>query len=412
MWFSPWRRVLRGRSGDAKPSGLRAGTKFVEEDTGVEYTYDPVMKEWKKRTAPYSAIVCKDGSTVWAEDASGKTIASGESGVDDASVIQSALDVGGTVFIKSGEYTGDSITLNNNVLIGEGCRHQDPSSTILKMDVKVTKTHTSIYNLLIEDHGLYAGGEISDIFLENIHIVDAPGDAFHLRDVYGAKLLNCKAWNAMGRGFNIEGCHGITLFNCIADHCNVGCRLTESPLSTGCSLYGAAIINCLFRMNKQYGLFAEGVRNLHITNGTRFDENSQEGEGLYDEIYLDEDSNNNPCRNFEIKAHIMSSNARHLINCNAAEHGVIECPHLSGGKTTGIRLTGAANNIEIRNPKLDYIQASTKIYNEGNNFIQFVGKFNSPPLTVKGVLYLDDGTNTADGKPHWRYYDGTAWHDL
>jgi len=93
MWFSPWRRILRGRSGDAKPSGLRAGTKFVEEDTGVEYTYDPVMKDWKKKVASYSALVAKDGSTVWAEDASGKTIASGESGVDDASVIQSAIDV-------------------------------------------------------------------------------------------------------------------------------------------------------------------------------------------------------------------------------------------------------------------------------------------------------------------------------
>jgi len=108
MWFSPWRRILRGRSGDAKPSGLRAGTKFVEEDTGIEYTYDPVMQNWKKKVAPYSALVAKDGSTVWAEDASGKTIASGEAGVDDASVIQSAIDYlpsyGGKVFIRAGIY--------------------------------------------------------------------------------------------------------------------------------------------------------------------------------------------------------------------------------------------------------------------------------------------------------------------
>ena len=106
MWFSPWRRILRGRSGDAKPSGLRAGTKFVEEDTGVEYTYDPVMKDWKKKVAPYSAIVCKDGSTVWAEDASRKTIASGEAGVDDASVIQSAVNAisEGKILIRKGTY--------------------------------------------------------------------------------------------------------------------------------------------------------------------------------------------------------------------------------------------------------------------------------------------------------------------
>ena len=49
-------------------------------------------KSWTTKVAPYSALVAKDGSTVWAEDASGKTIASGEAGVDDASVIQSAVN--------------------------------------------------------------------------------------------------------------------------------------------------------------------------------------------------------------------------------------------------------------------------------------------------------------------------------
>jgi len=128
MWFSPWRRILRGRSGDAKPSGLRAGTKFVEEDTGVEYTYDPVMQNWKKRVEPYSAIVCKDGSTVWAEDASGKTIASGESGVDDASVIQSAIDVvltngGGEVKLSN-----DKFYITDTILIKERIRLVGTSS--------------------------------------------------------------------------------------------------------------------------------------------------------------------------------------------------------------------------------------------------------------------------------------------
>jgi len=106
MWFSPWRRILRGRSGDAKPSGLRAGTKFVEEDTGVEYTYDPVMKDWKKKVAPYSAIVCKDSSTVWAEDSERKTIASGVADVDDVQVIQSAVNVisEGKIYIRKGTY--------------------------------------------------------------------------------------------------------------------------------------------------------------------------------------------------------------------------------------------------------------------------------------------------------------------
>ncbi|RLF14569.1 MAG: hypothetical protein DRN06_06935, partial [Thermoprotei archaeon] len=55
--------------------------------------WDSSTKSWTTRwRAPYSALVAKDGSTVWAEDASGKTIASGEAGVDDASVIQSAIE--------------------------------------------------------------------------------------------------------------------------------------------------------------------------------------------------------------------------------------------------------------------------------------------------------------------------------
>ncbi|RLG63107.1 hypothetical protein DRO21_06615 [archaeon] len=54
--------------------------------------WSSATKSWTSAKAPYSALVAKDGSTVWAEDASGKTIASGEAGVDDASVIQSAVN--------------------------------------------------------------------------------------------------------------------------------------------------------------------------------------------------------------------------------------------------------------------------------------------------------------------------------
>jgi len=79
--------------------------------------------EYRRSLGGFSAIVCKDGSTVWAEDASGKTIASGESGVDDASVIQSALNQGGKVFISAGTYRIPSgvLEIPSNVHIaGEG----------------------------------------------------------------------------------------------------------------------------------------------------------------------------------------------------------------------------------------------------------------------------------------------------
>ena len=49
-------------------------------------------RQFRRSLGSFSAIVCKDASTVWAEDQYGKTIAQGEAGVDDASVIQSAIN--------------------------------------------------------------------------------------------------------------------------------------------------------------------------------------------------------------------------------------------------------------------------------------------------------------------------------
>jgi len=36
----------------------------------------------------------------------------------------------------------------------------------------------------------------------------------------------------------------------------------------------------------------------------------------------------------------------------------------------------------------------------------------SPSVAEEGQIYLDDGTNTEDGSPRFRYYDGTTWIDL
>jgi len=74
---------------------------------------------------PYSAIVYKDGSSVYAEDANGTTIAEGEAGVDDASVIQNAIDAlgihGETLYLKKATYVLDrKLTLKPISLIGEG----------------------------------------------------------------------------------------------------------------------------------------------------------------------------------------------------------------------------------------------------------------------------------------------------
>jgi len=53
---------------------------------------------------PYSVIVYKDDTGVYAKDASGNIIAQGTADEDDASVIQSAIDQGGFIFIARGKY--------------------------------------------------------------------------------------------------------------------------------------------------------------------------------------------------------------------------------------------------------------------------------------------------------------------
>ena len=86
---------------------------------------------WRKyiaeRVTDFSAKVYKDGDTVYAVDGDGKTIAEGEAGVDDASVIQSALDFlpsgGGKILIKAGSYFVEGLDLRGKdyiTLKGEG----------------------------------------------------------------------------------------------------------------------------------------------------------------------------------------------------------------------------------------------------------------------------------------------------
>ncbi|RLG09752.1 MAG: hypothetical protein DRN64_03610 [Thaumarchaeota archaeon] len=221
MWFSPWRRILRGRSGDAKPSGLRAGTKFVEEDTGVEYTYDPVMQNWKKRVEPYSAIVCKDGSTVWAEDASGKTIASGESGVDDASVIQSAIDsIGsnrGKIYISSGIYYISNtieIKVTNGAypylsILGAGGIKFGGGTELIPLNdlpnglLKISgDTSTRIVSIHVSDlainfkEGTYSGISInleyvSQVNFTRVAVSGVKGSALQAYSAWDSSFLNC-----------------------------------------------------------------------------------------------------------------------------------------------------------------------------------------------------------------------------
>jgi len=63
---------------------------------------------------PYTAIVYKDSGIIYAKNANGDTIAQGAADVDDASVIQSAIDQAGFIFIARGMYLiKESLSIKN-----------------------------------------------------------------------------------------------------------------------------------------------------------------------------------------------------------------------------------------------------------------------------------------------------------
>jgi len=113
----------------------------------------------KVHDAPYSALVKKEDDVVYAVDSDGKTIAEGVAGVDDAAVIQAAIDHvygngGGKVFIAKEEYIiNTEITLKSNI--------------ILTGD-KPTLKHYS-------GNCIY-GVDISNVIISNLKIIDAAPD--------------------------------------------------------------------------------------------------------------------------------------------------------------------------------------------------------------------------------------------
>jgi len=107
----------------------------------------------RRAMGDYSAIVKVQETDVWAEDEYGKTIAEGESGVDDASVIHRALDVGGKIVLFNLDSVVSKLTINKSdtkvIGINTTLRQQatDPifqvgSEVISKADIDANFSYT------------------------------------------------------------------------------------------------------------------------------------------------------------------------------------------------------------------------------------------------------------------------------
>jgi len=141
-------------------------------------------RQFRRSLGAFSAIVCKDGSTVWAEDASGKTIASGESGVDDASVIQSAINQGGKVFITKETYIVDkilSVSGNTHLKFEKGAILKQKDGANLDTIIKIVGDDVIIENAEID-------GNIAN---QTKNVVGMHSRGYSRIKIKGAKIYNC-----------------------------------------------------------------------------------------------------------------------------------------------------------------------------------------------------------------------------
>jgi len=187
----------------------------------------------------YSAIVKVQETDVWAEDEYGKTIDEGEAGVDDASVIQAALNhlgsKGGSLYIGGGDYTiNTKITIPSHagksiIIQGEGMR-----KTKLQWDISVpgdfildAYADTGEWKIcFIRDLQLWGGtsgnetgkaikigrlstSESSWYVFENVrfaYCIDAAIEAYKVQNSF---WYNCAAENNTGYDLKTlsDGCH-------------------------------------------------------------------------------------------------------------------------------------------------------------------------------------------------------------
>jgi len=204
--------------------------------------------------------VCKQGNDVWAEDQYGKTIAQGEAGVDDASVIQSAYDeVNGAfanIYIKSGVYElyadlNFDIGVKNFALVGEHRAYRYESSEIAGT---VLKFHNGKGIKITYSTGRNTGFRLEGLRLDGIDktgigikVGDEANDKvigyFEISDVTLTKFDTCVS--IFGYGYSLKDVYAV--------ESNTGFNIT-SPNGAGL----ATLLRCGAFYNANYGIYIGG----------------------------------------------------------------------------------------------------------------------------------------------------------
>ena len=198
---------------------------------------------------PYSVIVYKDDTGVYAKDPSGNIIAQGDAGADDATVLKTALESGGKIIIMPATYTlyftisgsTDLITLPQNTVV-DGLVREDtklefyldgstPSNYFNVAEI-VVRSNCVVRNLTIDGKKDYFEGKD---YLQYL-IAMREGDEKSKYDIVeNVKLINSKRCGI------VPDCSCSVIRNIIVDNCpqaldsdRVDNLLVEGYIATNC----------------------------------------------------------------------------------------------------------------------------------------------------------------------------------
>lgn len=208
-------------------------------------------------------------------------------------------------------------------------------------------------------------------------------------------FTNCRSWDNCQHGFHVAG--GETdLFATFDNVVAVSNDSNGLRVGTGASCGNWDVQGSWFYNNGWSGIHAlDGGSNVLI-NGTTVINNGT-GTNTSDDDGIKFSANSNGYSN------VCVTNCRVTDEGGNQQYGIV----YSGTTASGFVIEG--NNV-TGNADIN-IGWTTGVPIVRNN--EGFGAMSSPPTEPNtGSVYLDDGTNTGDSTPAYRYYDGTVWHDL
>jgi len=322
--------------------------------------------QFRRSLGGFSAIVCKQGNDVWAEDQYGKTIAQGEAGVDDASVIQSAVNFapeGGQLFIKNEEYSiYETINIDKKLeIIGEQC------SLLLKNE--------SLSDLIKANFADFSPK--NKVLISGLKLVGLKSDTVLLRiSKCNCVIKNCIFEDTTYPALMAGSIHGSLISNNVFYKCKIGVEVGASNAVNIMNNW----IDGAGESYTEFGIKAYNLRDLRIENNVIQSFRIYAGVGLTWNGY-----------NCKIIHNWFEDNKQYGIWCfeEGASHSRIIRNYFEGSDTYDIKIDGGENYVIAHN----YVcEGSLRINIESsvlNTVIDEFGYKNSGVATFSG-----DGSTT------------------